>query len=47
MVTQPGAGFDVDTNVLTLLTADGQTALPLQSKDDAANAILDAIAARL
>ena len=42
-----GAGFGVDTNVLTLLTADGQTALPLQSKDDAANAILDAIAARL
>ena len=37
-----GAGFGTDTNVLTLLTADGATELPLQSKDDAANAILDA-----
>ena len=36
-----GAGFGVDTNVLTLITADGTTELPLQSKDDAANAILD------
>ena len=41
-----GAGFGVDTNVLTLLTADSRTALPLQSKADAADAILDAIAAR-
>lgn len=38
-----GAGFGVDTNVITLLTQDGQTELPLQSKDDAADAILDAI----
>ncbi len=41
-----GAGFGVDTNVITLLTQDGQTELPLQSKDDAADAILDAIRAR-
>ena len=38
-----GAGFGVDTNVITLLTADGAVELPLQSKDDAADAILDAI----
>lgn len=37
-----GAGFGTDTNVITLITADGVTELPLQSKDDDANAILDA-----
>ena len=42
-----GAGFGVDTNVLTLITADGETELPLMSKDAAADALLDAIAARL
>ena len=42
-----GAGFGVDTNVLTLITAEGETVLPLMSKDAAADALLDAIAARL
>ena len=42
-----GAGFGVDTNVLTLITADGETELPLMSKDAAADALLDAIVARL
>ena len=37
-----GAGFGTDTNVVTLITAQGVTELPLQSKDDDANAILDA-----
>ena len=37
-----GAGFGTDTNVITLITARGATELPLQSKDSAANAILDA-----
>ena len=37
-----GAGFGTDTNVVTLITKDGVTELPLQSKDDDANAILDA-----
>jgi len=37
-----GAGFGVDTNVITLITASGVTELPLQSKESAANAILDA-----
>ena len=38
---QSGAGFGVDTNVITLITADNSVELPLLSKDDAANAILD------
>ena len=36
-----GAGFGVDTNVITLITWDSCTELPLQSKESAANAILD------
>ena len=36
-----GAGFGVDTNIITLITADDMTELPLLSKDDAACAILD------
>ena len=36
-----GAGFGVDTNILTLITADGAEELPLMSKDDAAFQILD------
>ena len=39
---QAGAGFGVDTNVITLITADGATELPLMSKEEAANAILTA-----
>ncbi len=36
-----GAGFGVDTNVLTLITADGAEELPLMSKEEAAGTILD------
>ena len=36
-----GAGFGTDTNVISVMTGTGVTELPLQSKDDAANAILD------
>ena len=36
-----GAGFGVDTNVISVITKDDLTELPLQSKDSAANAILD------
>lgn len=36
-----GAGFGVDTNVITLITAQDTTELPLQSKDTVAHAILD------
>jgi phosphopantothenoylcysteine synthetase/decarboxylase len=35
-----GAGFGVDTNVISVITKDNITELPLQSKDSAANAIL-------
>ena len=37
-----GAGFGVDTNVITLITAGGAEELPLMSKEEAANRILDA-----
>ena len=46
-VRVPGAGFGVETNVLTLITKDGETELPLMSKDAAADALLDAILARM
>ncbi|MBQ9721135.1 MAG: bifunctional phosphopantothenoylcysteine decarboxylase/phosphopantothenate--cysteine ligase CoaBC [Oscillospiraceae bacterium] len=42
-----GAGFGVDTNVLTLIAPDGAKELPLLSKDEAANALLDEILKRL
>ena len=38
---QEGAGFGVDTNVITLITRTGIAELPLQSKQRAAHAILD------
>ena len=38
---QAGAGFQVDTNVLTLITRGEERELPLQSKEEAALAILD------
>lgn len=39
-----GAGFEVDTNVVTIITPEGETALPIMSKADAAGNILDRIA---
>ncbi len=45
-VTQPGAGFEVDTNRVTFVTKDGITPYPLQSKLDVADRILDWIEAR-
>lgn len=39
----PGAGFGVDTNVVTLISPDGAEALPLQSKDAVAMRIADEI----
>ena len=38
-----GAGFGTDTNVITLITEDSDTELPLMSKEDAAHKILDVI----
>ena len=38
-----GAGFGVDTNVVTLITKKGYKELPQMSKEDVASAILDSI----
>ena len=40
-VKQEGAGFSVDTNVLTLITKDEMTELPIMSKKACADKILD------
>ena len=40
-IKQSGAGFGTDTNVITLITKDDIKELPLMSKYDAANNILD------
>ena len=37
----PGAGFGVDTDVITMITKDEITQLPLMTKEETANAILD------
>lgn len=42
-VKMAGAGFQGDTNVLTLITQDEEVSLPLMSKEDAAGKILDNI----
>ena len=43
-VTQVGAGFDVDTNIVTLLFPDGRRkALEMMSKFDVANRVLDEV----
>ena len=44
-VTRPGAGFDVDTNIVTLITKEGQEALPMMSKAEVADRILDHVLA--
>lgn len=41
-----GAGFGTDTNVITIITADSVTELPLMSKADAAAALLNEIERR-
>lgn len=40
---QSGAGFGGDTNILTLITQNGETELPLMSKEAAAHEILSVI----
>jgi len=44
-VTAAGAGFDVETNIVTLIDASATTTLPLLDKDDVADAILDRVVA--
>lgn len=43
----PGSGFAGDTNLITLLTPEGEEPLPLMSKEAAAHVILDRILARM
>jgi len=38
-----GAGFGTDTNLITIITKDNVNQLPLMSKEDVANSILDEI----
>lgn len=40
-----GAGFGTDTNKITVITRDGETAFPLKSKADVASDIIDCITA--
>ncbi|MFM7735357.1 MAG: bifunctional phosphopantothenoylcysteine decarboxylase/phosphopantothenate--cysteine ligase CoaBC [Alphaproteobacteria bacterium] len=42
-VTAPGAGFDVDTNVVSILDASGAERLPVLPKEEVAEAILDRV----
>lgn len=42
-VTRPGAGFNTDTNIVTLITADRTEELPIMTKRAAAEIILDRI----
>ena len=42
-VTTPGAGFEVETNAVTIIGADQEETLPLQSKARVAEAILDRV----
>ena len=46
--TEPGAGFEGDTNRVTLLARDGSTEeVPLQSKHDVAEVIVNRLIAML
>jgi phosphopantothenoylcysteine decarboxylase/phosphopantothenate--cysteine ligase len=42
-VSKKGAGFDVDTNIITIVSRNGEQEFPLMSKLDAAGKVLDAI----
>ena len=44
-VSRPDRGFDVENNAATLVTAEGETEVPLQSKQGVARAIVDRIVA--
>lgn len=44
-VTKVGAGFDCDTNIVTLITKDGEENLPILKKRELADIILDKVVA--
>ena len=39
-VTAPGAGFDVDTNIVTFITAEGMETMPCMKKTQVADELL-------
>ncbi len=43
-IKKAGAGFGTDTNIITMITPDGDEELELMSKFDAANIILTKLA---
>lgn len=45
-VKQEGAGFGVDTNVVTLISKDDLIELPIMSKEEVADKLLDEILKR-
>lgn len=42
-ITQEGAGFNVDTNIATIITAADEQALPLMTKRELADVIFDTV----
>ncbi|MBA3769341.1 MAG: bifunctional phosphopantothenoylcysteine decarboxylase/phosphopantothenate--cysteine ligase CoaBC [Blastocatellia bacterium] len=44
-ITQEGAGFNVDTNIATIITRDAEESLPIMSKRALADVVLDKIVA--
>ena len=46
-IAEPGAGFAHDTNKITIITKDAELSLPLISKLETADRILDAIVAEI
>lgn len=42
-VVSPGSGFDVDTNEITIIDEGGITSLPLMTKDEVAELLLDRV----
>jgi len=44
-VTKAGAGFDVDTNIITIITRQGEESFPLMTKKEAAATILRKLSA--
>jgi phosphopantothenoylcysteine decarboxylase/phosphopantothenate--cysteine ligase len=42
-ITKAGAGFNTDTNIATIITSAGESELPLMSKRDLADKILDEV----
>ena len=42
-LTTEGAGYQVDTNIVTIITKEDTVQLPLMSKDDVADCIYDSV----